>query len=74
MRHDGFGKPGPRIHREEHHPEATVRRPRGRTVRLSRRADRTESEEALIMVEAAESNRVRAEREGAERLAKALRS
>lgn len=59
-----------RVHREEKHPEACVRKARLRQRRISKRKLRTAGEEAQIAVDTAEARRLRHEREQAEMLAK----
>jgi hypothetical protein len=62
-------------HRRAEHPEAAARprRPRARRS-WPKTSLRTSSDEAQIRVDAAEANRVRAEREDGERLEKVLRA
>lgn len=63
------GRDAARQHREAKHPEANVRRSRRGSLIVPKHR-RTEAEEAEAAVNAAEANRVRAEREDAERVAK----
>ncbi len=56
-------------HRQKKHPEACVLRPRMRR-RISKRKNRTASEEAQIAVDTEEANRLRRERDEAQVLAK----
>lgn len=67
------GRLAARGHREQHHPEATIRRPRP-SRRISLQKLRSAEQQEQVAVDAAAANRVRAEREDAERLAKVLRS
>jgi hypothetical protein len=57
-------------HRQEKHPEACIRKPRRSGTRITKRKLRSAGEEEQIKVDAAEANRVRAEREQGEMLAK----
>lgn len=68
----GAARDSARTHREQQHPEASVPRAR-KTIRMKKRSLRSKEEEAQAALDAAEANRVRAEREDAERLAKVLR-
>jgi hypothetical protein len=65
----GDGREEALEHRRAEHPEACIRKPR-RQKRISKKLIRTAGEEEQIKVDAAEANRVRAEREQAEMLAK----
>ncbi len=56
-------------HRQKKHPEACVLRPRMRR-RISKRKNRSATEEAQIAVDTAEANRVRRERDEAQVMAK----
>ena len=60
-------------HRQQEHPEACIRKPRGKGRRITKRKLRSASEEEQIKVDAAEANRVRREREVAEMLEKVER-
>lgn len=68
----GAGRDAARTHRELKHPEAAIRKPR-KSRRIAKRAYRSPAEEEQARVDAAELNRVRAERELAEMLAKVER-
>jgi hypothetical protein len=56
-------------HRQVEHPEACVRRARPRGSRITKRKLRSAGEEAQIKIDAAEANRIRAEREQDQMLA-----
>ena len=68
----GVGRERARRHREARHPEATVRTVRRRRGGWRKKSDMTGSEAAQAALDAAEANRVRSEREEADRLAKVL--
>ncbi len=63
------GREQARAHRQEHHPEACVLKPRMRR-RISKKKLRSAAENEQIAVDAAEARRVRSERETDEMLAK----
>lgn len=69
----GEGRQAALAHREEHHPEAAVKRPR-KVRRITATWQRSDADREQITLDAAEANRVRAEREDAERLEKVLRA
>jgi hypothetical protein len=56
-------------HRQDEHPEACIRRARPRGSRITKRKLRSAGEEAQIKIDAAEANRIRAEREQDQMLA-----
>ncbi len=68
----GESRDAAREHRQAAHPEACIRKPRQRRRVWIKRGDRTAEHEAQATLDAAEANRVRAEREDAVRLAKVL--
>jgi hypothetical protein len=67
------GREAARLHREQEHPDACIRRPRIRGSRIKKRAMRSAGEEAQIAVDTAEARRVRHEREMDDALAKVER-
>ncbi len=66
----GEGREKALAHRQKKHPEACIRKARRRGSRISKRKNRTPGEEAQIKLDTEEANRVRAEREQGEMLAK----
>ncbi len=66
----GDGRLEALAHRQVEHPDACIRKPRPRGSRITKRRLRSAGQEEQIKVDAAESNRIRAEREQDEMLAK----